>query len=326
MKKSYITCLLVFIFCVNLNAVEITKNLLMDISRTYGYVTSQNLVAEKLKQKYPSKKYELYKAQNEFDLKFKSSIENMKKVFGKEWNNYQNMIMPKLIEEVNKINLDTSYKNGFANEILLRTKGNIESPVIETLLMFKPNYQKYPSSEFSDGFKKRLYSENNPKAKGVNFHVDIPKSWKVKEGKRPNTLWITSNNNGYLEEGDSSVSFTFLVNELPEKIHSLTTSDTKDFCDEIAKQGIVKECFSSTLENLPMIFARATMEIKRIRLSNKLEVANYAVFYKDKVIYLQGMVGTINNKLTQKQLNKKYDKYVRLFDQIANSLVVKDMY
>ena len=127
---------LIVIFAISLNAIELTKPLVIDISRTYGYVISQTLVAEKLKKKYPEIKQDLLKAQLEFDLRFKSSINNIKKSFGKNWEKYKSKVDPLLIEQVNKIDLDLSYKNGFASEILSRVKGNIESPVIETLLMF----------------------------------------------------------------------------------------------------------------------------------------------------------------------------------------------
>lgn|GEM_PF-1321276 len=313
-------------FIVTLNAIELTKPLVIDISRTYGYVTAQTLVAEKLKKKYPSKKHELNKAQIEFDLKFKSSIENMKKAFGKEWNSYEKMMKPKLIEQVNTLNLDSSYKNGFANELIQRIKGNIESPVIETLLMFNPTYQKYPTKEFRDGFKKRLFSKDNPKAKGVDFHIDIPQSWKVKSGKRPNTLWLLSYQNGYLNEDNSQVSLGVTVRKLPEKINTISQQKAQEFCNELLKGTPIKECLKTTLENLPAIYARNTMTLERLRFKTTMEVANYFIFYNDKAIFLQGMVSNINDTLSHQQLNKKFDKYLPLFDQIANSLVINDIY
>lgn len=320
---------LILICCLfsSLNAIEISQSLLMDISRTYGYLTAQKLVAEKLKNKYPEIKQDLVKAQLEFDIQFKSSIENMKKTLGdQEWIKYIEILDSKVISQVNNLNLDVSYKNGFANEILARSKGNIESPVVETLLMFNPTYQKYPTREFADGFKKRLYSKNKPKAKNIDFHIDIPKSWKVKDGKRPNTLWMTTYNNGYLGEQNSSVSFGVLVKELPEKIDTISSQDAQDFCNEAFKESTVKDCIKITLENLPAIYARNTMTVQRLRLKSTMEVANYFVFYKDKVIILQGIVSSLSNQLTQKQLDIKFNKYIGLFDQIANSLVINDIY
>lgn len=319
--------LLGILLSLELNAIKFTKPLMMDISRTYGYVTSQILIAEKLKKKYPSKKYELNKAQIEFDLKFKSSMENIKKSFGdKEWTKYQKIMDPKLNEQVNTLNLDSSYKNGFANEITQRTKGNIESPVIETLLMFNPKYQKSPTLEFGDGFKKRLYSKDNSKSKGLDFHIDIPQSWKVKKGKRPNTLWLSTYQNGYLDENNSQVSLGVIVKSLPEKIDSITKQEAQEFCNEALKDTPIKECLKTTLENLPAIYARNTMTLERLRFKTTMEVANYFIFYKDRMILLQGIVNNTNDSLTQNQLNKKFNKYLPLFDQIANSLVINDIY
>lgn len=325
-REKFWISLVVLLSTINLHAIEPTKQLLMDASRTYGYVSTQTLVTEKLKDKYPEMKQDLIKAQVEFDSKFKSSIENIKILFGKEWNNYEKMMQPKLIAYANKINLDLSYKNGFVNEILNRAKGNIESPIIETLLMFNSNYQKNPTKEFYDGFKKRLYSKDNQKAKGVDFHIDIPQSWKVKDGKRPNTLWLLTSQNGYLDEDDTQISFGVVVKELPEKIETLSQKDVQDFCEEAFKDNPAKECIKTTLENLPTIYARNTMKMERLRIKGTTEIANYFVFFNDRIIILQGMANTINNKLSQIQLNKKFDKYLPLFDQITNSLVIKNLY
>ncbi|MAC83380.1 MAG: hypothetical protein CL624_04525 [Arcobacter sp.] len=318
--------LLTFLF-LNLYAIELTKPLMMDMSRTYGYITTQNLVLERLKKKYPSKSYDFNKAQVEFNLKFKPSIDNLKKTFGeKEWEKFEGILENKLIDEANKINLNSSYKNAFANEVLLRVKGNIESPVIETLLMFHPKYQKNPILEFTDGFKKRLSSKDNPKAKDVDFHIDIPQSWKVKEGKRPNTLWLSTYQNGYLNEDNSQVSLSVIVKSLPENIETITKQEARDFCNEVLNNTPIKECLKTTLENLPAIYARNTITVERLRIKMTIEAANYYIFYNDRIIFLQAMVGNINNTLTEKQLNNKFEKFLPLFDQIVNSLVIKDLY
>jgi len=325
---KFIIVIYISVFAIlSLNAIELTKPLMLDISRTYGYVTSQSFVVEKLKEKYPSKKYELNKAKMEFDLKFKPSIENIKKSFGdKYWNEYKSVMDPKLIEQVNNIDLDNSYRDSFANEVFQRVKGNIESPVIETLLIFHPKYQKYPEIEFTDGFKKRLYSKDTTKAKGVDFYIDIPKSWKVREGKRPNTLWLGTYNNGYLDENNSPVSFTAIVKDLPEKIDYISNKDTQDFCNEVHAANTLKECTKITLENLPAIYSRSSSSFERLRNKIDMEVAGYYVFYKNKMILLEGMVGKVNNEISKNLLNEKFNKYLPLFDQIANSLVINDLY
>lgn len=316
----------VFIFAASLNAVELTEALIMDMSRTYGYVTAQTLVAEKLKEKYPEIKLNITKAQLEFDLKFKSSMENIKKSFGKELQKYEEIVNSNLIAEIDAINLDLSYKNGFANQILARSKGAIESPVIETLLIFNPTYQKYPIQEFSDGFKKRLYSKDTTKSKGVDFHIDIPQSWKVKDGKRPNILWISYGNNGYIDHGGNSVGFNVMIKELDENIDISSQKETQEFCNKAFKESTLKECVKITLEGLPALYARDNMTIERLKTRVTMEVANYFIFFNNKMIILQGIASTNNNQLSQSELNEKFDNYLPLFDQIANSFVINDLY
>lgn len=329
LKKIY-TLIILSIMYVTLEAssnIAFSKQLLMDISRTHGYVTSQNYILEKIKKKYPDTKYKLDQAQMEFNLVFKPALDNIDKFIDyDEWHTLQKKIYPDLIAQADKVALDSTYKNGFANEIMARSKGQIESPVLETLLMFHPKYQKYPIREFTDGFKKRLHSKDNSKAKGVDFHIEVPKSWKVNDGKRPHVLWMTYNNNGYLDEDNGQASFGVIVRELPETILSITQQDAEDFCNEMFKGMHINECMKTTVENLPAIYARTTITLQRLRVKMTMEVANYLIFYNDRLILLQGAVNALNNELPKKQLNKKYDKFLPLFDNIANSLVINDIY
>ena len=49
--------------------------------------------------------------------------------------------------------------------------------------MFNPNYQKNPIEELNDKFIQTYNSKDNPKAKGVDFSVKVPKSWKSQDAK-----------------------------------------------------------------------------------------------------------------------------------------------
>ena len=60
-------------------------------------------------------------------------------------------------------------------------------------------YYTNPVEEFFVGFKQNYSSKDHPKAKGVHFAFEVPKSWNGKEGKRPNTLeqWTSQNGWGF---------------------------------------------------------------------------------------------------------------------------------
>lgn len=171
---------LIFIICLNANSIELSKNLIIDMSRTYGYNMGQTYVLDAIEKKYPSLKIQVFLAKNEFDLKYSRSIKEIELNFSKnmskkQWNDYKSNIQNQIKKQFNYGNITQDEALNFIEEVKLRSKGNIESPVIETLLTFNEAYQKNPISELNDGFFQRYNSKDNPKAKGVDFTVKIPK-------------------------------------------------------------------------------------------------------------------------------------------------------
>ena len=79
-----------------------------------------------------------------------------------------------------------------------------------------------------------------------------------------------------------------------------------------------------TLEGLPGYWAKYRAKITRVRLSMEMEAMMYVVFYKNKMIMIQG-----SNMLSvsgEKVPNGGISKYERLFDMVANSFVIEDLY
>lgn len=322
--------LLCFLIVINLYAIDYSKQQVQDMMYVYGFYMGQNYSLEKISYKYPHLKNKIYIAQHQFDKNFQSSVKYIDEYFSSliptEWNAIKKQFENELIKKTSFSEIDEQKSLEFIDKVKLRAKGSIESPIIETLLTFHPYYKKYPSKEYSNGYKKRIYSRNNRKSKSIDFHIDIPQSWRVKDGNRPNTLWLGNYKNGFLDKDDISVSLGVIVKELPEKVNSITLEDANFFCNTFFKGSPIKECNKITLENLPAIYARNTMVIKRLKSTYTTETASYIVFFENKAIFLQGMVGTINDKTTKKQINDAFDKYSTLFEQIANSLVINNIY
>ena len=79
-----------------------------------------------------------------------------------------------------------------------------------------------------------------------------------------------------------------------------------------------------SLENLPGFWVHFKMNISRVRSSVGGETIMYQIFYKNKIIQMYGGVWTsINGKEFKRGDLKKYES---LFDLMANSLVIPDLY
>jgi len=117
-----------------------------------------------------------------------------------------------------------------------------------------------------------------------------------------------------------------IVKNLPMEVKTLSKQDVIDICNTKISNATMTDCQKVTLENLPTIWQRYNFTLKRLKTSMTMEVAQYIVYYKNKIIIIQGQVGTINNTLTKKQLLERYKKFEPVFDYVANSLVIDDMY
>lgn len=322
---------LLFIVYTNANSIELSKDLIMDMSRTYGYNMGQTYVLDAIEKKYPNLKTQVFLAKNEFDLKYSKSIKEIELNFSKnmskkQWKEYKSNIQNQIKKHLNYENITQDEALNFIEEVKLRTKGNIESPVIETLLTFNETYQKNPISELNDGFFQKYNSKDNPKAKGVDFTIKLPKSWKSQEANRPNIVRKFTSNNGYVIEDAFMESIMLLVYDLPSEVNSLTQQDVNDICNDLPENAVLRECKKTKLEDLPVILQRTKLSASRLENSMSIELIQYKIFFKNKAIVIHGQVGTLNEKVSEKILLERFEKFKPIFNYVANSLVVNDIY
>ncbi len=300
------------------------------MSRTYGYYIGQTYTLDNIKKKYPNLQNEIFLIKNDFDLKYLKSIKDIEQFFTKnmskkQWSDFQKMVKDGIKKQ---LNTNISYEESLEaiQVVKARIKGDIESPVIETLLMFNPNYQKNPIEELNDKFIQTYNSKDNPKAKGVDFSVKVPKSWKSQEANRPNIVRKFTSNNGYIIEDTFIENIMILVYDLPIEVKKLTSQDVTDVCNDIPENSVLRDCKEAILENLPAVVKRFKLNMKRLENSMNMEVVQYNVFYKNKMIIIQGQVGTMNEKISEKTLLERFEKFKPVFNYVANSLMISNLY
>ena len=319
-----------FFLSVSLYAITPNQNLILDMSRTYGYYIGQTYTLDNIKKKYPNLQNEILLIKNDFDLKYLKSIKDIEQFFTKnmskkQWSDLQKMVKDGIKKQ---LNTNISYEESLEaiQVVKARIKGDIESPVIETLLMFNPNYQKNPIEELNDKFIQTYNSKDNPKAKGVDFSVKVPKSWKSQEANRPNIVRKFTSNNGYIIEDTFIENIMILVYDLPIEVKKLTSQDVTDVCNDIPENSVLRDCKEAILENLPAVVKRFKLNMKRLENSMNMEVVQYNVFYKNKMIIIQGQVGTMNEKISEKTLLERFEKFKPVFNYVANSLMISNLY
>lgn len=348
--KSFTYNLLIFSFIIFLNSCdsqEKTNNLqqsfpveniaqitpvlndavINEMSQAYGFYVGQNYSLDLIKYKYPSLEPQIKIARLKFQNSFENSLLTIDSILSTEDNEWEK-IKNKLTDQVkSSVNINNYSKDQLIDFILLvekRAKGEIPIPIIGTLLTFNPKYLNNPILEFTDGFKFRFSSKGNEKAKGINFHLYLPQSWLAKEGKRPNIVQKFVSQNGH-----GLAMIMVLVLTIPD-VDNVTEAEIK----ELAQSEEIKDMLPKgsqfinggfiKIDNLPGIYQEYKFLQTQIDNEVLMHTINYNVYYKNKMISIQGSVGSTKND--ENNTDSVFLKYKELFKLIAGSLVVQSQW
>lgn len=265
---------------------------------------------------------DVFLAKSEFDSSFLKSIKNIDIIIGKNdiWQSIKKDMIQSIHAKVDMSNLTYQKSVNFIKLVRQRARGKIDSPILETFLILNPEYSKYPEKEFYDKYKKRYSCDDFKKSKGVDFVIDIPMSWKSTKANRPNIVRKFISNNGY-----GTVMAMILILNFPDGKY-LSTNDIKDMVNKQQMQKALppnsrlKDFGFMKLETLPGYWQRYSMSVQRIKKTIRIEILAYTIFYGDKLIQIQ--FGDFNSD----DSNKKFKKYIPLFDSIINSFVLTSLY
>jgi len=310
--------------------IKLANALPKDIGRSYGCYLGQNYSLSQISEKYPSLTGMALIAEKEFSATFKSSIEGMDTLMGEheksEWNKIKAQLTTQIASSINIEQISKTQARQFVEQVRERAKGNIESPVIETLLLFKSGYEKNPEREFLDGYKYKYSTNGAGKAKGVAFSIESPKTWIAKEERRQNNVQKYVNENGRDLE-----LLLILIKEVPllpgEEITEediLEILNPKDIKDFIPDGGVYLNSGELTLESLPGFWVHFKMDMAKGRKKVGMEAIMYTTLYKNKMKKIQGQVMTSKNGEAAERGGLK--KYENLFDLIVNSFVISNLY
>lgn len=202
--------------------VKLTNDLTEDIGSVYGFYFGQIYLLDEISKKYPKMSRLAQISENEFAESFNTSIEGMDDLMRNHYKNKWNDIKKQLYNQVkNYIDIDQVSEmkaRRFIELVRERARGNIESPIIETLLIFNSEYEKNPEREFIDGYKQKYSTSGAGEANGVDFSIDYPRSWVAKDGDIQNAAQKFVSENGRGLE-----SLVVMIKEMPLQSGERTT-------------------------------------------------------------------------------------------------------
>ena len=330
------------------SSVEVVpKNpLYVDLGKTLGFIVGQRTSLHHISNEYPALSPHAIKAEHEFKITFgvaEKNIENLlKEMLKDEYPRYIATIKDEIKSTFNLQQINQDIAAQFLDEVELRAKGKIPSPMLETLLHYQ--FEERPVEELIHGFKTIYRTNGHPKAKGLDVQIEYPKSWSLREGKRPNIIQFFRSNNGR-----GSAFTLILIKDLideaqgeltPRDIQILNTLEgSRELASEMFSEKNLREIAKDTgmlnirsistkrmvLDNWPGAMLEFTGDQRRLDIAMTMYNRMYIVLYKNYTIFLQCQVFKLPDE-TEETLKTKTTRFMPLFDLMANSLVIQNQY
>lgn len=330
------------------NAVAQATNepLYVDLSKTLGFIMGQRFSLNRIKVEYPALSLRAKKAELEFKSSFGVAETNIKKalrvILKDKYHEYTASMEKQLEATLMSQQINQEIAVQFLDEVEARAKGQIPSPILETLLSYQ--FADNPVEEFNRGFKVIYRTKGHPKAKGVDFQVEHPKSWSLREGQRPNVIQFFSSNNG---RGPvyALIMTRDLVKEAQggltrEEITALKTLEgSKELASEIFSDSSLIEMANGmgmtnvrdittkriVLDRWPGAMLEFIGDQQRLDITMKMYTRIYIAIYKNYMLFLQCQVAKLPSD-TEGDLKARVSKFAPLFHLVANSLVIQSQY
>jgi hypothetical protein len=305
---------------------SITQPKYIRASEAYGFVLGQEFTLNKIKYNFPQYVAELQRVELLFNVCFgrskKKIIVYLKEYLGDEnFEKYDSELKSKSLEMLETLKLEAEIIEAFIIEVENRSKGNIPSPILETLLSFQ--FSDYPEDEFNYGFTKTYKTFGHTKSKGTDWQLKVPISWISQEAERPNIIWKFTS-----DYGSGLQNITMMVKEVSDN-HILTNEEISFFLTTDGLKIMVPDgaryisSSVTTIDNLKSGVIECEQVIQNIDFSIKIRMLQFVFIYKNKIY----SVGCTTSALSETiNLDAEMKKYLPLFKLVANSIVVNQQY
>lgn len=307
---------------------DVIKPKIERVGQALGYLVGQEYSINYIKNEFPQLENKVLLAEMAFNSTFGKSKSSMENYYSnylgedelKDFNDNLNKEMQKRMENQT---LNEEIALNFIKDIEDRAKGNISSPILETLLSFQ--YLDNPQREFLAGFTYNFKTKGHPKSKNTNWQIRVPKSWKAKEGDRPNIV------QKFIDDfGNGLNNIMLMVKDVPISKGTKYTNKEKEkfFSEKEIKTTVPKEAKFISYSKMKLdsnIGGMLQIEqiVSRLDYKFKMRIVQF-MFIRSFKIYI--LSATVSSSNIEDELGVKMEKYMPLFRLVANSIVVNDQY
>jgi hypothetical protein len=321
-----------------------------ELGNTFGFLISMHELLRIIERQYPSLSLYAQKSELEFQGSFGKAEKNITQllndVLKEEYQEFHASIVARLNSILEKQALDYDNAVNFISEVELWAKGEMPSPMRETVLHYQ--FEDNPVGELIQGFKQLYSTKGHRKSKGLHLQLEYPLSWSSREGKRPNIIQFFRSYNGK-GRAYASIAVKDMIKEAREDGVLITSKEAemiktregamrmaKDFASNIAFLRGIADSYDLnsirdtsvkmvTVDSWPGVVFNFIGDAERVGVKLTVYARVYIAIYKNYMIFL---VLNISKEAHEPEdvLKTAIQKYTPLFDLIANSLVIMDQY
>ncbi len=307
----------------------LVQDSLEELFMAYIFCANQRTSVESIKKQFPRLAPRIDIAAVRFELKFGAAIAKIEQLcrdLGVEED------IREKIEEARQILLDQKLSleqaEAFISQVEARAEGNVASPVLETLLMFHPDYRKRPELEFSEGFSREYLSDGGGKAQGLKIAIRYPMSWEASEGRRPHIL------QKFQSSGGNGPAFaSVVVNPLPSDIPSgeiditpaedLARSLFSEWQAVLFSEAEMIDYGKAQLNTGPTIWIELKGTTERLGTSIQMYTLVFLVEYERKMVTLGFSTTGQGDESTAED---SFNRHAKLFKLMLNTFDIYNRY
>ena len=319
-----------FVLCALIPQIAVALNFnsksIRGLSQAYGYVSAQELTIASIEKQYPELEGKAALARAQFQLAFPDSAVKLRKhIFAAvdrlEFDKGMDVLREKILANQASRTLTRSDANAFLDEVVSRSKGEIESPVYEYLLAVK--YESWPAGEFLDRKRQRYQTDGTGKAQGIKLALQLPRSWAPLDGERPHIVkkWESENGTG-LEMIALDIRDAEGYAPTRQEIEELVRSGEAKLA--MPESAALVSAGAFLVEGQPGYWVQMTLKQERVGVGIYQEAIQYQLYFRGKAIgILCSALGPPENTT---RVSEAFVRIRPLCQQVVNSLVLLQKY
>ncbi len=304
------------------------SSLFTDLSKTVGFIMGQRFTLNIIKAEYPNLALLAQVAESEFESSFGNAEKNinyaLQEILEEEYPEFLETLEKQGSALISSQQFNQEVATNFIAEVELRSRGEIPSPILETLLTYQ--FIDWPTEEFTLGYNRVFRTKNHPKAKNVDFQIRYPISWRPEEGERPNIIQNFTSENGRGLEGFNLMANDILL--LPD--YTITDQDLDDLLVKTELRGMVPEG-GKFISAKPIVLDnyKGAMIVydyigQLLDLTITIRSLVFITIYDGKTILINCGVSALPGE--EGELQERFNRFEPLFKMIATTFIIQDQY